>query len=101
MDDKPAGLVICIEGFSTFQCKPLLNIHDVVVSPEFRGQGISKLMMEKAEAIATEIGCCKLTLEVLDGNTVARNLYKSIGFINYELDPKLGKAQFLEKKLYE
>ena len=26
VNDKPAGLVICIEGFSTFSCKPLLNI---------------------------------------------------------------------------
>ncbi len=31
-DSEPAGLVVCFEGFSTFACKPLLNIHDVMVA---------------------------------------------------------------------
>src|SRR5690606_19624807 len=38
--DEPAGLAVCIEGFSTFACKPLLNIHDMVVAPPFRGRGL-------------------------------------------------------------
>ena len=29
--DLPVGLVNCIEGFSTFQCRALVNVHDVVV----------------------------------------------------------------------
>ena len=36
--EKPAGLAICMEGFSTFACKPLLNVHDMVVAQEFRGR---------------------------------------------------------------
>jgi len=96
---KPAGLIICLEGFSTFACKPLLNIHDVVVLPEFRGLGLSQLMLGKAEEIAREIGCCKLTLEVLEGNTAAKSAYSRFGFRGYELDPKMGKALFWEKKL--
>ncbi|RZL62933.1 MAG: hypothetical protein EOP81_14675 [Variovorax sp.] len=27
-DDAPVGLVNCIEGFSTFACRPLVNVHD-------------------------------------------------------------------------
>ena len=99
VDGKAAGLVVSIEGFSTFLCMPLLNIHDVVVSSEFRRRGISKMMIRKVEEIALRLGCCKLTLEVLEGNEVARSLYKSIGFNSYELDPKMGKALFMEKKL--
>ena len=99
VDGKPAGLVISIEGFSTFACKPLLNIHDVIVSPRYRGQGIAKMMLEKVEEIALRSGCCKLTLEVLEGNAPARNLYESAGFKPYQLDSKMGKALFLEKKL--
>ena len=30
----PAGLAIYLEGFSTFACKPLLNLHDFMVSRE-------------------------------------------------------------------
>ena len=99
VDGKPAGLVISIEGFSTFACKPLLNIHDVVVSAKFREQGIAKMMLVKIEEIALRSGCCKLTLEVLEGNAAARNLYESAGFKPYQLDSEMGKALFLEKKL--
>lgn len=99
VDTKPAGLVICLEGFSTFACKPLLNIHDVIVASPYRGRGLSKLLLQKAEAIALELGCCKLTLEVLEGNHIAQSAYKACGFSGYELNPQMGKALFWEKKL--
>lgn len=99
IDTKPAGLVVCLEGFSTFACKPLLNIHDVIVGLPYRGRGLSKLLLQKAEAIALELGCCKLTLEVLEGNYIAQSAYKACGFSGYELNPQMGKALFWEKKL--
>ncbi len=34
---EPAGLVNCFEGFSTFACRPLVNVHDVSVVKKFRG----------------------------------------------------------------
>lgn len=94
---KPAGLAICIEGFSSFACKPLLNVHDLVVAPEYRGRGISKRLLAKAEEIARGLGCCKLTLEVLEGNKVAQAAYKAYGFDGYELNPETGKALFWQK----
>lgn len=99
VETKPAGLVVCIEGFSTFACQPLLNIHDVIVDAPYRGRGLSKLLLQKAEAIAVELGCCKLTLEVLEGNSVAQAAYRSFGFHSYQLDPQMGRALFWEKKL--
>ena len=99
IDDKPVGLLNCIEGFSTFACKPLLNIHDAVVVRPCRGQGVAAKLFEKAEQIAVELGCCKLTLEVLEGNEVAKSAYLRFGFNGYQLDPELGKALFWEKKL--
>lgn len=101
VDAKPAGLIVCLEGFSTFTCKPLLNIHDVIVASPYRGRGLSKLLLQKAEAIALDLGCCKLTLEVLEGNHIAQSAYKAFGFSGYELDPQMGKALFWEKKLEE
>jgi GNAT superfamily N-acetyltransferase len=99
VDAEPAGLVVCLEGFSTFACKPLLNIHDVIVALSHRGIGLSKLLLQKAEAMAFDLGCCKLTLEVLEGNHVAQSAYKACGFSGYELNPQMGKALFWEKKL--
>lgn len=96
-DGNPAGLINCFEAFSTFKCKPLINIHDITVVNKFRGLGISQKMLAKVEDIAKEKGCCKITLEVLEGNEVARNSYKKFGFEGYELDPKMGKALFWQK----
>lgn len=93
----PAGLATCIEGFSTFACKPLLNIHDLVVMPEYRGQGIARRLLARVEEEARALGCCKLTLEVLEGNVAARALYRACGFDGYELKPETGKAMLMQK----
>lgn len=99
VEKKPAGLALCMEGFSSFACKPLLNVHDMVVAREFRGRGISKRLLEKVEEVARKRGCCKLTLEVLEGNQVAQAAYKGFGFDSYQLDPKFGKAMFWQKSI--
>lgn len=99
VNDKPAGLINCFFGFSTFICKPLVNIHDVVVSSEFRGLGLSQKMLEKVEQYAKSKGSCKLTLEVLQGNEIAKASYRKFGFAGYELDPEMGNAMFWQKKI--
>lgn len=96
---QPVGLVNCIEGFSTFACKPLVNVHDVAVLASHRGRGIAERMLAEAEAVARERGAVKLTLEVLSGNRSAIRLYERIGFAGYQLDPAMGTAQFLQKWL--
>ncbi len=99
----PVGLVNCIEGFSTFACKPLVNVHDVVVLASHRGQRVGEQMLALCEQIALQRGACKLTLEVLSGNRSAIRLYERIGFTGYQLDPakfaQWGTAQFLQKWL--
>lgn len=97
--DVPVGLVNCIEGFSTFKCRPLVNVHDVAVLASHRGQRIAERMLAEAERIARERGACKLTLEVLSGNTPAVKLYQRIGFEGYQLDPAMGTASFMQKWL--
>ena len=72
---------------------------DVVVVPEARGQGICRQMLAALEGIARDRGCCKLTLEVLAGNEVARGVYARFGFAGYALDPVAGEALFWEKSL--
>jgi ribosomal protein S18 acetylase RimI-like enzyme len=70
-----------------------------VVSGEYRGLGISQKMSQHIENIAHQKGCCKITLEVLDGNQIAKNAYIKFGVAGYELDPKMGKALFWENPL--
>ena len=98
-EERAAGLVNCFESFSTFACQPLVNVHDVVVHPEFRGRGIAAAMLGMVEQIARDRGCCKLTMEVLEGNHAARRAYSRCGFAPYRLRLEDGVAMFWEKKL--
>ncbi len=98
-DAQPVGLINCIEGFSTFACRPLVNIHDVAVLPSHRGQRVGEQMLALVDEIARERGACKLTLEVLQGNRSAIRLYERVGFAGYQLDPAMGQAQFFQKWL--
>ena len=97
--EQAAGFANCIEGFSSFACKPLLNIHDFAVSPAYRGRGVARQLMQAVELCARELGCCKMTLEVLEGNAVAHSLYVACGFVGYELNPETGKAVFMHRLL--
>jgi GNAT superfamily N-acetyltransferase len=96
---RAIGLVNCFEGFSTFACRPLVNVHDVVVLAGYRGQRVGEQMLRRVEEEARTRGACKLTLEVLSGNKRAMALYRRIGFAGYQLDPAMGQAQFLQKLL--
>jgi len=95
----PVGLINCVEGFSTFACQPLVNVHDVVVVASHRGQGVAEQMLGLVEQLARTRGACKLTLEVLEGNRPAQKLYRRLGYVNYQLDPAMGLAQFMQKWL--
>lgn len=98
-DGDAVGLINALVGFSTFKAQPLLNVHDVIVRPSWRGQGIAARMLAAVEAEARQRGCCKLTLEVLEGNRAARSCYQQFGFADYQLRPEYGAARFMEKPL--
>jgi ribosomal protein S18 acetylase RimI-like enzyme len=95
----PVGVAVCFLGFSTFSARPLVNLHDVAVLPSHRGLGVGRGLLEAVEARARELGCCKLTLEVLDKNEKALRTYCAAGFKRYALQPGAGEAIFLTKPL--
>jgi ribosomal protein S18 acetylase RimI-like enzyme len=96
---RPVGAATCFIGFSTFAAMPLINIHDLVVLPDCRKRGVGRGLLEAIEAKARELGCCKLTLEVLDRNPVALGAYRSFGFARYSLQEGAGEAIFMTKPL--
>lgn len=75
-----AALANCNLNFSTWAAKPLINIHDFVVSPHYRKQGVGEFLMKGIEAFATEKEFVKINLEVRDDNFKAQTLYKKMGF---------------------
>ena len=96
-DDEPAGLLNAFWSISTFKAKRLINIHDIAVAGSHQRKGIGRRMIRELNNIAKEMDCCKITLEVLDGNHGAIALYRLMGFESYQLDPSLGSAQFMQK----
>jgi ribosomal protein S18 acetylase RimI-like enzyme len=96
---KAIGVAVCFLGFSTFAAKPLLNVHDLAVEPGFRGRGIGKMLLGEAEKTARNLGCCKLTLEVLEFNEVAVRTYKAFGFEPGQFAEENGRMLFFAKPL--
>lgn len=95
-DEVPVGIAVCFIGFSTFAARPLINIHDLAVAPGFRGRGIGRQLLEQVETRARALGCCKLTLEVAAENTLAQELYRTVGFQN--IADGRARMWFLEKR---
>lgn len=77
---EPWGIAICMIGFSSFKGAPLINIHDIAVSPAARGFGLGTQLLQAVEAEANALGCCRVTLEVRSDNTRAKKLYEQMGF---------------------
>ena len=98
-NNTPVGLAICFLGFSTFNARPLLNIHDICVDSALRGKGIGRLLLERIETKARELNCCRLTLEVREDNQVARGLYRKVGFDRVVIGPKNIPMEFWRKPL--
>ena len=98
-DEAYVGLAICFLAFSTFNARPLINIHDFMVREEYRNRGIGKALLQEVERIARERECCKITLEVQMKNVAARRIYQSFGFKASFLDPEAGEQLSLTKPL--
>ena len=98
-DERAVGLLNAFWSVSTFKARPLINVHDLAVDASQQGRGIGSALLAELEHIGRQMHCCKLTLEVLEGNTGASALYKRLGFEFYQLDPANGDARFMQKML--
>ena len=88
------ALANCFVNYSTFQASHLLNIHDFVVHPKFRNDGIGTFLLQAIESYAKQKGYCRLNLEVREDNVYAKRLYFNSGF-----KPCEPNMFFWEKKL--
>ena len=97
--DECAGMTNCLWGYSTFAAQPLVNIHDLGVQKKFRGMGVSTALLKAVEDHARQGNACKVTLEVLGNNTIAKASSNKFGFKASELTEGAGKAEFWQKYL--
>jgi len=55
-------------------------IDELIVSREYRGEGIGSSLISGVVARCREMGCCELEVSTLMSNEKARNFYKKQGF---------------------
>lgn len=95
------GVAVCFVGFSTFAGRPLINLHDLAVAAPHRRRGAARRLIGHVEAVARELGCCRITLEVRAENAPARALYRSLGFRDFEFGSGEEHVLFQQKSLSE
>jgi ribosomal protein S18 acetylase RimI-like enzyme len=78
--DEAVGFATCFLGYSTFRARPLLNIHDIAVSPGWRGKNVARHLLAAISELGRQLECCRVTLEVREDNPRARKVYESAGF---------------------
>ena len=61
--------------------RPALFIWDIVIHDRYRGQGYGRATLEALEPIARGLGYAEIELHVFGDNEVARNLYRSAGYV--------------------
>ncbi|WP_026972005.1 GNAT family N-acetyltransferase [Aliagarivorans marinus] len=79
LDGEPVGFAVYFFNYSTWLGKNGLYLEDLYVSPQARGLGAGKKLLQHLAAVALEKGCGRFEWSVLDWNTPAIEFYESLG----------------------
>lgn len=92
LDDAPIGFAVYFYNYSTWLGKNGLYLEDLYVTPEHRGVGAGKALLQHMAKIAVQEDCGRFEWRVLDWNEPSIKFYQSIGalpqdeWIGYRLD---------------
>jgi GNAT superfamily N-acetyltransferase len=78
---KLVGFAQLYPLFSSTRMKRLWLLNDLFVDPDFREQGISIRLIERAKLLATETNAIGLVLETAKSNVIGNSLYPKAGFV--------------------
>jgi len=79
-NEQLAGFTQLYPLFSSTKMKRLWLMNDLYVNAEFRGQGLSILLIERAKQLVIESNACGMYLETGITNEIGNKLYPRIGF---------------------
>jgi len=77
--DEPAGFALYFQSFSTFVGRPGLYLEDLFVKPEWRKQGLGRMLLARLAHIAVERGYGRMEWSVLNWNEMALRVYRAAG----------------------
>ncbi|MBU1700865.1 MAG: GNAT family N-acetyltransferase [Candidatus Eisenbacteria bacterium] len=75
------GIVSVTFGESSYKAAPFAWCDDLYVKKAYRGHGIAKMLMERICDFSARVGCSNVLLGVGIDDEHAKELYKSLGFI--------------------
>ncbi|WP_066222196.1 GNAT family N-acetyltransferase [Formosa haliotis] len=78
---KLIGFVQLYPLFSSTRMQKLWLLNDLFVQPEYRGQGVSVNLIERAKQLVKDTKACGMFLETGKSNEIGNNLYPKTGFI--------------------
>jgi ribosomal protein S18 acetylase RimI-like enzyme len=78
---KRAGFLHLQTQTDYFKGEKVAYISDLAVDSSFEGQGIGRILLDKAEEWARAEGCHLLSLYVFSNNSRARKIYEKLGFM--------------------
>jgi GNAT superfamily N-acetyltransferase len=78
--NKLVGFVQLYPLFSSTRMKKFWLLNDLFVHPEFRGNGISIGLIQKAKDLVLESKACGMYLETEKSNLIGNHLYPKTGF---------------------
>ena len=79
-EEKAVGFVQLYPSFSSTRMKCFWILNDLFVSPDFRGQGFSRELIESAKDLCRQTDACAMLLETSVTNDIGNSLYPSAGF---------------------
>ncbi|MGE8225028.1 MAG: N-acetyltransferase family protein [Stenotrophomonas sp.] len=80
-DGKAIGYAVFFYNYSTWLGRNGIYLEDLYVSPEARGSGAGKALLQHIARLAVEQGCGRFEWSVLDWNTPAIDFYKAAGAV--------------------
>ena len=79
LDGKPVGFAVYFASYSTWLGHHGIYLEDLYVSPEYRGLGAGKRLLQEVAKIAVQEGCGRMEWSVLNWNEPAIRVYEAIG----------------------
>ncbi|RRJ83069.1 GNAT family N-acetyltransferase [Aestuariirhabdus litorea] len=78
-DGRAIGYAVYFYNYSTWLGRKGLYLEDLYITPEERGGGAGKGLLQQLARMAVEQGCGRFEWSVLDWNEPAIGFYKSLG----------------------